>query len=235
VVNDEVAPTNSPAMTLGVLLDVDGTLVDSVYLHTIAWQRAFRRHALEVPAWLIHRHIGMGGDHLVEAVAGAVVERTLGDTIRDARRAYFGAVIDEVRPVDGATSFLQALGATGMRVSLATSAEPEELRRYRALLGSDDIVDVRIDASQVARTKPNPDLVAEALERIGGGPAVMVGDSTWDCISAERAGVPTIGVLTGGFSREELSHAGAAAVAGDLEEARRMLEDRHLDAMAGTG
>src|SRR5688572_9722188 len=225
---EAVDVSRSRSIALGVLLDVDGTLVDSVYLHTIAWQRAFRRHALEVPAWMIHRHIGMGGDHLVEAVAGADVERSLGEAIRETRRVTFRSVVDEVRPISGAARFLRALNDAGMRVSLATSAEPDEILHYRTLLQSDGIVDRRTDASHVEHTKPDPDLVGQALDLIGGPPAVMVGDSTWDCISAERAGVPTICVLTGGFSREELFEAGAVAVAEDLAQLQRMLEDRHV-------
>ncbi|HET9416351.1 MAG TPA: HAD family hydrolase [Candidatus Limnocylindria bacterium] len=230
---EKADPSAEKLLSLGVLLDVDGTLVDSVYLHTIAWSRAFRRHAVEVPAWTIHRHIGMGGDHLVDAVAGAEVERGLGAAIRESRRDAFQEVIEEVRPIPGALRLLRALQEAGMRVSLATSAEPDEMDHYRMLLGGDDLVGRVTDSSDVDRTKPDPDLIDRALETIGGHPAVMVGDSTWDCVSAERAGVPTIGVLTGGFSRDELLDAGAEAVAEDLDELQRMLEARHLSGLAG--
>jgi HAD superfamily hydrolase (TIGR01549 family) len=218
-----------------VLLDVDGTLVDSVYLHTIAWARAFGRHGVEVPTWMIHRHIGMGGDQLVEAVAGSDVEQRFGPTIRDTRRDLFQGLLEEVRPLPGAIMLLRALKDAGMRVGLATSSESGELEYYRRLLRSDEVVDQLTDASHVERTKPDPDLIGLALDAIGGYPAVMVGDSTWDCISAARADVPTIGVLTGGFSREELLEAGAGRVAEDLDEVQRILEERHLDALAGRG
>jgi HAD superfamily hydrolase (TIGR01509 family) len=211
--------------TPAVLLDVDGTLVDSVYWHTIAWSRAFRDHGVDVPAWTIHRHVGMGGDHLIEAVAGADVEVALGDHLRDRRRARFSELLDEVRPLPGADQLLRALGASGVAVSLASSAEPHELERYVALLDADDLVDDRTDAGDVTATKPEPELVEVALARLGGPPAVMVGDATWDCIAAGRAGIPTIGVLTGGFSRTELLEAGAVEVADDLDGVRQLLLD----------
>jgi phosphoglycolate phosphatase-like HAD superfamily hydrolase len=230
--NDETDPSDD-RLPLGVLLDIDGTLVDSVYLHTIAWERAFRRHAIEVPTWMIHRHVGMGGDHLVDALAGAEVERSLGAAIRESRGDAFHTLMAEVRPLPGAVRLLRALHDAGMRVSLATSAEPDEADHYRMLLRSDGLVGSVTDASHVARTKPDPDLIGLALETIGGHPAVMVGDSTWDCISAGRAGVPAIGVLTGGFSRDELLEAGAEAVAEDLDEVGRMLESRRPGSVAG--
>ena len=153
---EAVDVSRSRSIALGVLLDVDGTLVDSVYLHTIAWQRAFRRHALEVPAWMIHRHIGMGGDHLVEAVAGADVERTLGEAIRETRRVTFRSVVNEVRPISGAARFLRALNDAGMRVSLATSPNLTRsstiARCCRAMASS---IDARMRATWSTRS-PTP-------------------------------------------------------------------------------
>lgn len=207
----------------GVLLDVDGTLVDSVYWHTIAWQRAFRDHGVEVPAHVIHRHVGMGGDRFVSAVAGADVEDELGDVVRRARRERFAPLLDEVRALPGADDLLRALAQAGFRVSLASSAEPHELERYVELLGADDLVDDRTDAGDVNETKPAPDLVELALRRVGGPPAVMVGDAIWDCIAAERAGLETIGVLTGGTSADELSAAGARDVVPDLASLQQLL------------
>jgi HAD superfamily hydrolase (TIGR01509 family) len=207
----------------GVLLDVDGTLVDSVYWHTIAWQRAFRDHGVEVPAHVLHRHVGMGGDRLVSAVAGADVEDELGEAVRRARRERFAPLLDEVRVLPGAEELLRALRGADFRVSLASSAEPRELERYVQLLGAETFVDDRTDAGDVDETKPAPDLVELALRRIGGPPAVMVGDAIWDCIAAERAGLETIGVLTGGTSAEELLSAGARQVVPDLVSVQQAL------------
>jgi HAD superfamily hydrolase (TIGR01509 family) len=213
----------------GVLLDVDGTLVDSVYLHTIAWQRAFRDHGVEVPAHLIHRAVGMGGDRLVTAVAGADVEDRLGDDVRRARRERFAPLLDEVRPLPGADDLLRALARASFRVSLASSAEPHELERYVELLSLDNLIDDRTDAGDVDETKPAPDLVELALRRLGGPPAVMVGDAVWDCIAAAQAGLETIGVLTGGTSAEELLAAGAREVVPDLASLQQVLLARLED------
>ena len=120
------------------------------------------------------------------------------------------ALIVEVEPLEGARELIEGLKAEGRTVVLASSAKPDEVEHYLDLLDARDLVDGWTTAGDVERTKPEPDLVAAAVEKAGGGPAVMVGDSTWDCESAKRAGVPIVGVLTGGFSEQELLDAGAA-------------------------
>lgn len=217
------SPPFARSNSLAVLLDVDGTLVDSVYLHAIAWQRAMIAHGVDVPTWWIHRHVGMGGDQLVEAVAGGEVEEQLGDRIREARTARFAELLPEVRPLPGAIDLLVALRETGMRISLTSSAESAELEHYRRLLGEDAKIDDATDAGDVERTKPDPELITTALRRIGGPPAVMVGDATWDCVAAARANVPSIGVATGGFARQELLASGAASVVRNLSELRALV------------
>jgi HAD superfamily hydrolase (TIGR01509 family) len=189
------------------ILDIDGTLVDSNYQHALAWQRAFREHGLTVAAWRIHRHVGMGGDQLVGAVAGEAVEREHGDSIRDAEKRLYGEMIDEVAPLDGAR-----LCDRGHSVVLASSAKEEEVAHYLDLLEARDLVDGWTTSADVDATKPEPDLVAAALEKAGELSAVMVGDTTWDVEAALRADVKTIGVLTGGFSEAELLAAGAVSV-----------------------
>jgi HAD superfamily hydrolase (TIGR01509 family) len=210
------------------ILDVDGTLVDSNYQHTIAWYRAFRQHGHVLPVWRIHRHIGMGGDQLVTSLCGEEVEADQGDDIRAAEKALYLALIDEVEPLQGARDLIVDLKRSGRRVVLASSAKPEEIEHYLDLLDARGLADAWTSSGDVEATKPAPDLVEAALARVGGGEAVMVGDSTWDCKAAEAAGVQTLAVLTGGFSEQELRDAGAVAVFESIEELRRRLSDTPL-------
>ena len=186
------------------ILDIDGTLVDSNYQHAIAWYRALRQHGHVLPIWRIHRHIGMGGDQLVASLCGDEVEEQQGDDIRDAEKALYMALIDEVEPLAGARELIVDLQRMGRRIVLASSAKPDEVEHYLDLLDARGLADAWTTAGDVESTKPEPDLVHAALERAGTDSAVMVGDSTWDCEAAQRAGVQTIAVLTGGFSEQEL-------------------------------
>ncbi len=194
------------------ILDIDGTLVDTNYHHAVAWYRAFRAHDVTLPVYAIHRHIGMGGDQLVAALAGPDFDRERGDAVRAAQGEEYAGMIGEVAALEGARDLLATLKDRGHAVVLASSAKPEEVEHYLDLLDARELADGWTTAGDVERTKPEPDLVAAAIERAGGGDAVMVGDSTWDCEAAKRIGVPTIGVLTGGFSEQELREAGAACV-----------------------
>ena len=210
------------------ILDVDGTLVDSNYHHAIAWYRAFRQHDLVLPVWRIHRHIGMGGDQLVVAVAGEQVEREHGDDIRAAEAERYAEIIDEVRPLEGARGLIEDLKRDDRQVVLASSAKPEEVEHYLDLLDARELADAWTSAGDVERTKPEPDLIHAALERIGADRAVMVGDSTWDCEAARNAGVETLAVLTGGFSAQELFDAGALSVFATISELRERLRSTAL-------
>jgi HAD superfamily hydrolase (TIGR01549 family) len=210
------------------ILDVDGTLVDSNYQHAIAWYRSFREHGHVLPVWRIHRHIGMGGDQLVKALCGEEVEAREGDAIRATEKDAYFSFIEEVAPLEGARELIADLKDGGHRVVLASSAKPEEIDHYLDLLDARGLADAWTSSGDVERTKPEPDLVQTAIERIGGGPAVMVGDSTWDCEAARRAGVPTVAVLTGGFSDDELLEAGATGVFGSIVELRQRLRDTPL-------
>jgi HAD superfamily hydrolase (TIGR01509 family) len=210
------------------ILDVDGTLVDTNYQHALAWYRAFRQHGVTVPLWEIHRHMGMGGDQLVASLTGDGFEERHGDDVRAAEKALYLSLIAEVQPLPGARELLEALRANGNTVVLASSAKPNELQHYIDLLDAQEVTDGWTDSGDVERTKPEPDLITAAVEKAGGGPAVMVGDSTWDCEAAERAGLKTIGVLTGGFSEAELTDAGAIAVFRSLPELTEALADTPL-------
>jgi HAD superfamily hydrolase (TIGR01509 family) len=194
------------------ILDVDGTLVDTNYHHALAWYRAFLAHDIVLPLWRIHRHIGMGGDQLVGSLCGEQVDREQGDSIREDEGNLYMALIDEVRPFADARRLVDTLKARGHKVVLASSAKRHEVDHYLDLLDARDVVHGWTTSGDVERTKPHPDLVAAAMEKAGTKEGVMVGDSTWDCQAAKRAGVPTIAVLTGGFSEQELRNAGAATV-----------------------
>ena len=212
------------------VVDIDGTLVDTNYHHAIAWFRAFRTHGFVLPLWRIHRHIGMGGDQLVAALAGEGFDREQGDEVRAAEKVLYMQLIEEVEPLVGARALIEDLKGSGHEVILASSAKPEELEHYLTLLDARALVDGWTDSGDVERTKPEPDLVLAALEKAGAAAkdAVMIGDSTWDCEAAKAAKVRSIGVLTGGFSEQELLDAGAGKVFPTVEDLRQGLEDTIL-------
>jgi phosphoglycolate phosphatase-like HAD superfamily hydrolase len=210
-------------MTTAAILDIDGTLVDSNYHHVLAWYRAFRVHGVTPPVWRIHRHIGMGGDQLVAGVAGDEVERRSGDAIRETEGEMYMKLIDEVEPLEGARGLIEELGRRVDRVVLASSAKEQEVDRYLDLLDARELADAWTTSADVSSTKPEPDLVHAALEAVDADSGLMVGDTTWDCEAAGRAGVPCVAVLTGGFAERELLDAGAAAVFEDLSALRSEL------------
>jgi len=212
------------------VLDIDGTLVDTNYQHALAWYRAFRRHEIVLPVWRIHRGIGMGGDQLVKALTDEQTERELGDQIRAAEGDFYFELIDEVAPMEGSRELIVELGRRGHIVVLASSAKQEEVDRYLDLLDAHDLADAWTTSADVEATKPAPDLVNVALERVAGssGDAVMVGDTPWDVYAARGAGVDTIAVLTGGFGIDELRDAGAIAVFESVAELRSRLDQTPL-------
>jgi phosphoglycolate phosphatase-like HAD superfamily hydrolase len=215
-------------MPRAAIVDIDGTLVDSNYQHAIAWYRAFRRSGVVVPAWRIHRHVGMGGDQLVAAVAGDDVERRCGDEVREAEGEIYKGMIDEVLPFDGARELIAGLGERFDAVVLASSAKEGEVERYLDLLDARDLADDWTTSADVDATKPEPDLVHAALEKAGAEDGVMIGDTVWDVVSAQRAGLDAIGVLSGGFGAAELLEAGAVAVYDSPKELVGRLDEVHL-------
>jgi HAD superfamily hydrolase (TIGR01549 family) len=209
------------------ILDIDGTLVDTNYHHAIAWFRAFEQAGVVLPMWRIHRHIGMGSDQLVAALTSEDFDAEHGEDVRAAEKALYMALIQEVRPLEGSRELVEDLRRDGHAVVLASSAKPDEVEHYL------DLLDVRAlaewtDSGDVERTKPEPDLVRAAIDKAGGGPAVMVGDSTWDCIASGRAKIPSVAVLTGGFSEAELREAGAECVFGSVAELRAEIRSTPL-------
>jgi HAD superfamily hydrolase (TIGR01509 family) len=212
-------------MTTAALLDVDGTLVDTNYHHAVAWYRAMRQNGVVRPVWRIHRHIGMGGDQLVEAVAGEEVEERCGDAIREAEGVLYMAMIEEVEPLEGARDLIADLGERVDEVVLASSAKAEEVEHYVDLLDARELADGWTTSADVEATKPAPDLVESAIEKAGADEAILIGDTPWDVTAAEAAGVKTAAVLTGGFSEQELREAGAIAVFESIADLRRGLDD----------
>jgi HAD superfamily hydrolase (TIGR01509 family) len=172
----------------------------------------------------------MGGDQLVSALAGEGFEREQGDAVRAAEKVLYMELIGEVEPLEGARKCIEDLKSNGHTVVLASSAKPDELEHYLTLLDARALVDGWTDSGDVERTKPEPDLVLAALEKADAEPddAVMIGDSVWDCRAAERAGTRSIGVLTGGFSEQELLEAGASKVFTSVEDLREHLADTPL-------
>jgi HAD superfamily hydrolase (TIGR01549 family) len=192
-------------MPLAAIFDIDGTLVDTNYQHALAWYRAFRQHGVVIPVWRIHRAIGIGNDRVVEMLAG-----------------------EQVEPMQDAHELLRDLKRAGHAVILASSAKEEEAERYIELLNAKQFVDDYTTSSDVEQTKPEPDIVQAAVDKAGGRAAVMIGDSTWDCEAATRAGLPSIGVLTGGYSEQELTEAGATIVFDSVARLREHLNTTNL-------
>jgi HAD superfamily hydrolase (TIGR01509 family) len=210
------------------ILDVDGTLVDTNYHHAIAWYRAFTQSHIELPLWRIHRAIGMGGDQLVAALAGEEAEREKGDEIRTAEKVLYMLMIREVRPLPGARRLIEVLKEQGHEVVLASSAKKEEIDHYLDLLDAREVADAWTSSADVEKTKPDPDLVQTALDKVQGSDAVMIGDSVWDAEAAKRVGIPTIAVRTGGFGEDELRAAGAACVFESINDLLQALHETPL-------
>jgi HAD superfamily hydrolase (TIGR01509 family) len=209
-------------MTLAIL-DIDGTLVDTNYQHALAWYRAFRKHGLVLPIWRIHRHIGMGGDQLLPALSDEEFEREHGEDVREDEKDLYVEMIGEVEPMRDARRLIAEIKRRGHTAVLASSAKDEEVEHYLDLLDARSLADGWTSSADVQSTKPEPDLVHAALQKVGADAddALMIGDTPYDVEAARRAGVPTIAVLTGGFSEAELREAGAVEV---FESVAELLE-----------
>jgi HAD superfamily hydrolase (TIGR01549 family) len=181
-----------------------------------------------LPVWRLHRHVGMGGDKFVSAVAGDAVEEQLGDELRERWEKLFDELIDEVAPFEGARELMEDLKGRGHPVVLASSAIKKHLDHFLELLDAKDLADAWTTKDDVEASKPEPDLVSAALEKAGTEDAVMIGDTPWDVEAARRAGIETICVITGGFSEHELRDAGAAAVFESVAELREHLDETAL-------
>jgi HAD superfamily hydrolase (TIGR01509 family) len=201
-------------MTQGVLFDLDGTLVDTVYLHTVAWWQALRQQEHDVPMATIHRAIGMGGDRILDHLLGDDRDRDADDKMRDAHSALYAQYWARLRSTPGAKALLQAVHDRKWKVVLASSAAAPELKAMLAALDADDLIDTATGADDAESSKPAPDIVQVALKRSGlpADGVVFVGDSVWDVYAANALKIPTIGLTCGGSSAAELLEAGAAGV-----------------------
>lgn len=199
-----------------LILDVDGTLVDSSYHHAMAWGRAFRACGVEVPMWKIHRAIGMGGDRLVTEVTDEIVEERLGDTLRELWSEGYDRLKGETRALPGARDLVEQLHHRGHRVCVASSGSRSDTEEALDVVGVRGLLDVVITGDDAESSKPAPDTVEKAWRDAGGGLAGVVGDSVYDVQAAGRLGLPCFAVRTGGFGVEELRSAGADLVVDDL-------------------
>jgi HAD superfamily hydrolase (TIGR01509 family) len=197
-----------------LVFDLDGTLIDSVYQHVMAWDEALRKAGLELSIWRIHRRIGMSGGLFVRALArelGRELEpAVVAQLQRDHEEAYLRKV-DQIVPLPGARELLNALTEAGVRWAIATSGERKSAVRAMRSLSVPDGVPV-ITRTEVARAKPNPDLFLAAIRALNvtAQETFVVGDSLWDMLGARRAGALGVGVLSGGYGRTELVEGGGA-------------------------
>ncbi|WSE56278.1 HAD family hydrolase [Mycolicibacterium sp. ND9-15] len=219
--------------TSAVLFDIDGTLVDSNYLHVHAWYRAFEEAGHPVEAWRIHRSIGMDGTTLVKTLA-TDADTDARERAKDLHSRYYKELAPHLRCLPGARQLLEAVHKLDVRVVLATSAPDEELATLRKVLDSDHMVSAVTSSADVDTAKPQPDIIEVALERAGvtASHAVFVGDAVWDVEACKRAHVDSIGVLTGGVSRGELEKAGAHQVFENPLELCQHLDDTPIAALA---
>jgi phosphoglycolate phosphatase len=197
---------------LVVVLDLDGTLVDSVYHHVVAWQAAFLRVGRHVGAMRVHEAIGMGGDRLVTHVAGEAAEAAVGDDVRALHDTYFQDRLRTINALDGASDLVAVLSAQGRRVVVASSSPAVLVDQLLELIDSRTSLGAVVTGSDEAASKPAADLLELAVTRAGGGRAIAVGDAVWDALAAEAAGIPCIGLRSGGVCADRLLHAGASWV-----------------------
>lgn len=201
-------------MVRAALFDVDGTLVDTNYLHVTAWWEAFRQAGHTVPMTAVHQAIGLGSADLIEHLLGAERDSGQDAGISSTHSALYATYFERLIAVDGAADLLRALAARGWRVVLATSASGPELKALRRVLDADDVITATASSDDVDEGKPAPAPVRHAMELAGGTSeeTVYVGDSVWDMKAATGASVAAVALLSGGIARQELVDAGAAEV-----------------------
>ncbi len=217
-----------------VLFDVDGTLVDSSYAHTTSWWQALREHGHLVPMARIHRAIGLGSDRIVGHLLGDHDE-SVDDAVIASHAALFAAWHERLVPTPGARDLLQRCHEAGLLVVLSTSAGQRDLDALRRAIDADDVIDEATTSSDAERSKPDPDILEAALERIGvpAQECLFVGDAVWDVEAAGRIGMPCVGVECGGTSAAELRDAGAVGTWSDPADLLAHWDDSPL-ARAGS-
>jgi len=218
--------------TRAVLFDIDGTLIDSNYLHVESWSRAFDDIGVPVDAWRVHRGIGLDSGKLLEELLGERADE-LGDAAKERHSVRYEPLVPRLRRFDGARELIARLSDAGVRVVLATSAPPEEFEALSECLDADEWLHAATTADDVETAKPEPDIIAAALDRAGvpAARAVMIGDTRWDAIAAGRAGVRSVGVLSGGVGAGELREAGASVVFDDVAAILAAVDSSGTDAL----
>ncbi|MBT1001493.1 HAD family hydrolase [Paenarthrobacter sp. DKR-5] len=208
----------------GVLFDMDGTLVDTTYLHTVAWWQAFRRAGHDVAMHAIHRGVGMGSDKLLDHLLGEDRDTDQDEVLSQTHDGVFSTYWPALRSFDGARDLLRQCHDAGLTVVLASSAKDEELQALRAALDADFAVDASTSSSDAEESKPSPDILEAALKAAGLGSdeVLFVGDAVWDVKAAAKLGIPTVGLVCGGYSDAELLDAGAVEV---HRSPRELLQD----------
>ncbi len=209
----------------GVLFDLDGTLVDTNYPHVLAWWHAFRTAGYTVAMSDIHRKVGMGADLLVAALIDSDDEQ-----VATGHRHFYAPYLEQLQPFPAAAELLRTTARLGLEVVVASSAEQEEVDALMAALGVDDVVSVVTSSADAAAAKPAPDILAAALAQAGlqAADCVLVGDTVWDVAAAAEAGMPCVGVLSGGISAAELRDAGAVEIYRDAAELLEKIHDSRL-------
>jgi HAD superfamily hydrolase (TIGR01549 family) len=213
----------------GLIFDLDGTLVDTVYAHVLAWHRALAEAGLPIETWRIHRKIGMSGGLFARAVArevGRALDEEEVGAVQTRHGVLFRELQPERRPLPGAVDLLRYLSEAAIPWGIATSGRRPEIDASLDVLGvSPDAVVV--ERGHVARAKPEPDLFLACAERLGlpADHCYVIGDAVWDLLAARRAGMLSVGVLTGGYGEDELIRAGAFLVYRDAAELRVSLDE----------
>ncbi|MDI3213174.1 HAD family hydrolase [Arthrobacter sp. AL12] len=207
------APSRRPRRA-AVLFDVDGTLVDSVYLHTLAWWQAFGQAGYDVPMASIHRSVGMGGDRILARLLPSDRDGNEDSTIMASHAAVFATFWPALRPLDGARDLLARCHEGGLAVALASSARRRDLEVLRASIGADAYIDAATSSADAKESKPAPDILVAALNAVDvpASDAVYVGDAVWDIYAAGKLDIPAIGLTCGGTSEAELRDAGAVEI-----------------------
>ena len=220
----------------GVLFDVDGTLIDSSYIHTVSWWGAFREQGYDVPMASIHRHVGMGGDRLVDSLLPGGRDRALDPEILASHGALYASHWPSLRALDGAKDLLAQCHTGGLAVALASSARRKDLEVMKSILDAEAFIDAATSANDAKNSKPAPDILVAALEAINvqAADAIYIGDAVWDMQAAAALEIPAIGVTCGGVSAGELRDAGAVEVYEGPRDLLRNLPSSALGRLLGS-
>ncbi len=215
------------------MFDVDGTLIDSNYLHVYAWQRAFEAEGVPVTAWRVHRSIGMDGSRMVRTLTDDAPD-DVQERLSDAHSRFYRELTPLLSPLPGARELLRRVSELGLQVVLASSAPEDELEALLKALDCDDVISETTSSRDVDTAKPEPGIVQVALDRAGvdSDHAVFVGDAVWDAHAAVRAGLPCIGLLSGGSAEAELQSAGASPIFADPQDLLDHLATTRIAALA---